>query len=121
MTSLHEKRDFDTKGTPQSDDLEDIVRNTIIAGEISEYAVVAEGEERTTWFIWVLVCCCSISGLLFGECFCRSLQAPRLIFGCPPTQGYDTGVISGALVTIGSDLGPTNLSSGQKVLSYLYI
>jgi MFS family permease len=31
--------------------------------------------------------------------------------------GYDTGVISGALVTIGSDLGPAALSDGQKVLS----
>ena len=29
--------------------------------------------------------------------------------------GYDTGVISGALVTIGSDLGPAELSNGQKV------
>ena len=29
--------------------------------------------------------------------------------------GYDTGVISGALVTIGDDLGPENLSSLQKV------
>ena len=29
--------------------------------------------------------------------------------------GYDTGVISGALVTIGSDLGPAALSSGQDV------
>lgn len=29
--------------------------------------------------------------------------------------GYDTGVISGALVTIGSDLGPQNLTNGQKV------
>jgi len=67
----------------------------IASGEISELAVVAEGEERTTWFVWLLVCCTSISGLLFG---------------------YDTGVISGALVTIGSDLGPAALSSGQKEL-----
>lgn len=29
--------------------------------------------------------------------------------------GYDTGVISGALVTIGSDLGPNELSNLQKV------
>ncbi|CAL1709817.1 unnamed protein product [Somion occarium] len=67
----------------------------VVSGEISELAVVAEGEDRTTWFVWILVCCTSISGLLFG---------------------YDTGVISGALVTIGGDLGPAELSSGQKEL-----
>ena len=30
-------------------------------------------------------------------------------------SGYDTGVISGALVTIKGDLGPAVLSDGQKV------
>ncbi|EIW79528.1 sugar transporter [Coniophora puteana RWD-64-598 SS2] len=63
------------------------------AGEISEAAVVAEGAEHTTWFVIGVVACCSISGLLFG---------------------YDTGVISGALVSIGGDLGPAELSDGQK-------
>lgn len=38
-----------------------------LTGEISELTVVAEGEERTTLFVWILVLCCSISGLLFGE------------------------------------------------------
>ena len=33
---------------------------------IDELAVVAEGEERTTWFVWILVACSTISGLLFG-------------------------------------------------------
>lgn len=35
-------------------------------GDLSEYTVVAEGEERTTLFVWLLVLCCGISGLLFG-------------------------------------------------------
>ncbi|KAM5540670.1 hypothetical protein V8D89_005701 [Ganoderma adspersum] len=71
------------------------IENVASHGEISEAMVVAEGEERTTVFIWLLVFCASISGLLFG---------------------YDTGVISGVLVTIGGDLGPAELSSGQKEL-----
>ncbi|KAI0372554.1 general substrate transporter [Pilatotrama ljubarskyi] len=73
----------------------DGITAAVASGEISEALVVAEGEERTTWFVWLLVACASISGLLFG---------------------YDTGVISGALVTIGGDLGPAELSSGQKEL-----
>ncbi|CAE6420142.1 unnamed protein product [Rhizoctonia solani] len=57
-------------------------------GEISEAAVRAEGEEKVTFFVWVLVLASS----------------------------YDTGVISGTLVTIGSDLGPEQLSNTQKEL-----
>ncbi|KAI0342397.1 general substrate transporter [Trametopsis cervina] len=88
---VDEKRD--SKESRQSYiEAEDISKLTE-AGEISELAVVAEGEDKTNWFIWLLVLCTSISGLLFG---------------------YDTGVISGALVSIGSDLGPAELSSGQK-------
>jgi SP family myo-inositol transporter-like MFS transporter 13 len=63
------------------------------AGDVSQYAIVAEVEKHTTWFVWLLVACCTISGLLFG---------------------YDTGVISGTLVTINGDLGPAQLSDGQK-------
>jgi len=84
---------FDEKQSAKNDnDLADLVRD-IDTGEINELAVVAEGEERTTWFVWILVLCSTISGLLFG---------------------YDTGVISGALVSIGSDLGTAQLSNGQK-------
>ena len=35
--------------------------------EFTEAAVVAEGEDKNTWFVWLLVLCTSISGLLFGE------------------------------------------------------
>lgn len=35
--------------------------------------------------------------------------------------GYDTGVISGALVTINGDLGPAELSTGQKVCFFFHI
>ncbi|KAG6908372.1 hypothetical protein DXG01_004870 [Tephrocybe rancida] len=90
MTSNDEKRD--TSIEKDTDELADLARD-IDTGEINELAVVAEGEERTTWFVWILVLCSTISGLLFG---------------------YDTGVISGALVSIGSDLGPAELSNGQK-------
>ncbi|OBZ76166.1 Myo-inositol transporter 1 [Grifola frondosa] len=86
-----EKRQKGEKDASYDVEVEDLVAS----GEISEITVVAEGEERTTWFVWLLVLCTCISGLLFG---------------------YDTGVISGTLVTVGSDLGPTELSSGQKEL-----
>ena len=36
-------------------------------GDLSELIVVAEGEDRATVFIFVLVFCCGISGLLFGK------------------------------------------------------
>ena len=42
------------------------VEDVGLHGEISEATVVAEGEERTTVFVWLLVLCASISGLLFG-------------------------------------------------------
>ncbi|KAH9934169.1 general substrate transporter [Fomitopsis serialis] len=71
----------DSKGI---DSVTEDITKTLAAGEVSEFVVVAEGEERTTWFVWMLV--------------------------------YDTGVISGALVTIGSDLGPQALSNFQKEL-----
>lgn len=37
--------------------LGDDITKKIAAGEISEIVVVAEGEERTTWFVWSLVFC----------------------------------------------------------------
>ncbi|KAJ8496904.1 hypothetical protein ONZ45_g12272 [Pleurotus djamor] len=90
---MDEKKDPNlTRGEFITQELEEVIGD-LDNGEINEMAVVAEGEERTTWFVWLLVASSTISGLLFG---------------------YDTGVISGALVTIGSDLGPAELSNGQK-------
>ena len=54
------------EGGTDSESLNDVIRD-IDSGEINELAVVAEGEERTTWFVWILVMCSTISGLLFGE------------------------------------------------------
>jgi SP family myo-inositol transporter-like MFS transporter 13 len=53
------------KGLHGTTNLEDVIRD-IDTGEINELSVVAEGEERTTWFVWILVLCSTISGLLFG-------------------------------------------------------
>lgn len=54
-----------TNGT-DSESLKDVIRD-FDCGEINELAVVAEGEERATWFVWILVMCSTISGLLFGK------------------------------------------------------
>ncbi|KAF2200440.1 putative MFS myo-inositol transporter [Delitschia confertaspora ATCC 74209] len=58
--------------------------------EVDESALVAPGA-----FIWALTVCAGVSGLLFG---------------------YDTGVISSTLVSIGSDLSSRPLSTLDKSL-----
>jgi SP family myo-inositol transporter-like MFS transporter 13 len=69
MTSLDEKHTSESSSPDGRREviigLEDVIRD-INTGEINELAVVAEGEERTTWFVWILVMCSTISGLLFG-------------------------------------------------------
>lgn len=68
MASIDEKHSATHRASLEKDnDLADLVRD-IDTGEINELAVVAEGEERTTWFVWILVACSTISGLLFGAC-----------------------------------------------------
>lgn len=117
MGSVDEKHlDVKPDNANRSDEQFDDLLRLNQAGEISELVVVAEGEERTTFFVWLLVACSSISGLLFGKLviFLLCFESHMLKLGI---AGYDTGVISGALVTIGSDLGPAELSSGNKVLA----
>ncbi|GMK54291.1 hypothetical protein CspeluHIS016_0108770 [Cutaneotrichosporon spelunceum] len=63
-----------------------------VATEVDEAAVVVPGEGTVTPFVRGLVGAAAISGLLFG---------------------YDTGVISGTLVVIGTDLGAA-LTTHQK-------
>ncbi|KAJ3777633.1 general substrate transporter [Lentinula raphanica] len=93
QSQIQEKSEKDMPSSDENIDLEEIIAD-LRGGEINEFAVIIEGEEKTTWFVWILVACASISGLLFG---------------------YDTGVISGALVTIGEDLTHgQELTDGQK-------
>ena len=66
MEGHNEKREVKTRDG-YVEPLGDNIAKKIAAGEISELVLVAEGEERTTWFVWLLVICSSISGLLFGQ------------------------------------------------------
>ncbi|GHJ86391.1 hypothetical protein NliqN6_2793 [Naganishia liquefaciens] len=61
--------------------------------DIDDDLVQAEGEDQITAYIWILVCCASISGLMFG---------------------VDTAIISGTLVVIGDDLSNHLLSNREK-------
>ena len=55
--------DLTAPPTATSARIDDIKDDEVLA----ELTIAAEGEERTTWFVWLLVLCCSLSGLLFGS------------------------------------------------------
>ncbi len=62
---VHLLRRLIIKLTNSDDNVENVERSSF-ENEISELSVIAEGEDTTTWFVWLLVLCTSISGLLFG-------------------------------------------------------
>ena len=68
-------QDIQVDGTrdSNSDPLEETKDN---AG--SDSAVIADGEDRVNFFIWLLVACSSISGLLFGASSIQFIPAFRL-------------------------------------------
>ncbi|TYJ55725.1 hypothetical protein B9479_003633 [Cryptococcus floricola] len=74
------------------EDLDKVAERVAHLGEVDEGAVVVEGEDTITLFVWILVSAAAVSGLLFG---------------------YDTAAISSMLVIIKEDLGAA-LSDWQK-------
>ena len=60
------------------DSIAEVMRDQA-TGEISEAAVRAEGEEKATFFVWVLVIVSSISGPLFGKSFRNPVRHSSLI------------------------------------------
>lgn len=55
--------------------------------DIDDDSVRAEGENQMTSYIWILVCCASISGLMFGEF--SSSESTRSAYLC---LGVDTAM-----------------------------
>ena len=77
-THVEKRQEVKTK-EGYADPLGDDITKKVAAGEISELVVVAEVEESTTWFVWLLVFCSSISGLLFGQSHLFCSHPPSLI------------------------------------------
>ncbi|WVQ77169.1 hypothetical protein IAR50_006852 [Cryptococcus sp. DSM 104548] len=95
-TSLSRESTPRSRHFPEEDGLEDdlhkVADRVAHLGEVDEGAVIVEGEDTITLFVWILVSSAAVSGLLFG---------------------YDTAAISSMLVIIKEDLG-TALSDWQK-------
>jgi hypothetical protein len=58
-----------------------------------EFALIAEGEQRPTAFLWMLVFCCSISGLLFGAFAFALLSFLRFFFFSFGLFEFPSGVL----------------------------
>jgi len=68
---LEEKKPMGARQDVQAEDLKGDHSDRLEAkGDAeSDSAVVVDGEDRTNLFVWLLVACSSISGLLFGALF----------------------------------------------------
>jgi SP family myo-inositol transporter-like MFS transporter 13 len=82
--------------------------------EADETVVLAEGEDRTTSFVWFLVIAAATGGLLFG--FDVSWGSSRVGGRRSWRGGVQTGVIGGALVhkDVAADLGRIPLKNFEK-------
>jgi hypothetical protein len=105
-----------------SSHIRDHKKGTSSIVDVDDSVVRAEGEERTTAFVWFLVTAAATGGLLFGFDVCR-----RLLSQCFSSSKLtsmtsllaQTGVIGGALVhrDVARDLGKTVLRNHQKEVS----
>ena len=71
-------------GDPDQGTFEEIAQCAAV-GEISEYAVTIEGEEQTTWFVWLLVCCLRYYHLGFAF---WSVQDEQFLAACVNGLSY---------------------------------
>ncbi|KAK4705429.1 hypothetical protein P7C70_g784, partial [Phenoliferia sp. Uapishka_3] len=90
-TNSFSSTEKDDKGDQQQ--IERVPQNLEGISEFDESVVIAEGEEHINAYTYYLLGVGALSGLLFG---------------------YDTGVISAALVNIGTDIGGKVLTSVEK-------
>jgi hypothetical protein len=50
--------------------------------QVSGLNAFEEPEEKTTWFIWLVISCCAISGLLFGETNVNAMRSLTTLSLC---------------------------------------
>jgi len=89
-THIHDIPDKETKLDPVKIDPHAVPR--LVSSHLSGFQILAEGDERVSWLLWLVVACASLSGMLYG---------------------YDSAVISGVFSYVGDALGPVQLSQQQ--------